>query len=61
VHGTGDDNVHYQNSIELARELIKANKQFEMMFYPDKQHGIRGENSHYHLFTKMTNFIEENL
>jgi dipeptidyl-peptidase-4 len=61
VHGTGDDNVHYQNSIELARELIKANKQFEMMFYPDKQHGIRGENSHYHLFTKMTEFIEENL
>lgn len=61
VHGTGDDNVHFQNSIELAEELIQANKQFDMHFYPDKQHGIRGGNTQYHLYTKMTNFIEENL
>jgi len=61
VHGTGDDNVHFQNSIELAEELIQANKQFDMHFYPDKTHGIYGGNTRFHLFTKITNFIEENL
>ncbi|MGM0497628.1 MAG: prolyl oligopeptidase family serine peptidase, partial [Bacteroidota bacterium] len=61
VHGTGDDNVHFQNSVELAEELIQANKQFDMQFYPDKHHGIHGGNTQYHLYTKMTNFIEENL
>ena len=61
IHGTGDDNVHLQNSIELAEELIQANKQFDMQFYPDKQHGIRGGNTQFHLYTKMTDFIKENL
>jgi len=61
IHGTGDDNVHFQNSIELAEELVQANKQFEMQFYPDKNHGIYGGNTTFHLYTRMTSFIEENL
>lgn len=61
IHGTGDDNVHFQNSIELAEELVQADKQFEMQFYPDKNHGIYGGNTTYHLYTRMTDFIEENL
>ncbi len=61
VHGTGDDNVHVQNSIELIENLVQANKQFEMQFYPDKTHGIYGGNTTYHLYTRMTNFILNNL
>ncbi len=61
IHGTGDDNVHVQNSMELAEELVQANKQFEMQFYPDKNHGIYGGNTTFHLYTRMTHFIMENL
>jgi dipeptidyl-peptidase-4 len=61
IHGTGDDNVHFQNSIELARKLTEANKQFESQFYIDKAHSIRGSNTQLHLYTRMTNFILENL
>lgn len=61
VHGTGDDNVHFQNSIELARTLTEANKQFEMQFYVDKAHSIRGKTTQLHLFTRLTNFVLENL
>jgi len=61
IHGTGDDNVHVQNSIELIEKLVQANKQFEMQFYPDKTHGIYGGNTSYHLYTRMTNFILNNL
>ena len=61
VHGTGDDNVHLQNSIEMIEKLVQANKQFDMMYYPDKNHGIYGGNTTKHLFTKLTNFVKENL
>jgi len=61
VHGTGDDNVHFQNSIEFARKLTEANKQFEMQFYVDKAHSIRGKTTQMHLFTRITDFILENL
>ena len=61
IHGTGDDNVHFQNSIELTEKLVQSNKQFEMQFYPDKNHGIYGGNTSYHLYTRMTNFIYDNL
>lgn len=61
VHGTADDNVHVQNSMRLAEELIQANKQFDYMVYPDKNHGIFGGATRYQLFTKMTNFLLENL
>lgn len=61
VHGTADDNVHLQNSVELTDRLVEANKQFEMMYYPNKAHGIRGGNTSLHLYTKMTDFIYDNL
>jgi len=61
VHGTADDNVHFQNAIELSEKLVQANKQFDEQFYMDKGHGIRGGNSQLHLYTRMTNFILENL
>ena len=62
VHGTGDDNVHVQNTYRMANALIEANKQFDLAIYPDRTHGIyEGRNTRLHLFTKMTNFLEENL
>lgn len=61
VHGTGDDNVHFQNTVEMTEALIRANKQFELYMYPDRNHGIYGNNARLHLFTKMTDFIKKNL
>lgn len=61
VHGTADDNVHVQNTMEMISALIKANKQFDLFVYPDKNHGIYGGNTRYHLYKKMTDFILENL
>jgi dipeptidyl-peptidase-4 len=61
VHGTADDNVHFQNSVELVNALVNANKQFDFYIYPDKAHGISGGNARLHLYTKMTNFLLENL
>jgi len=61
VHGTGDDNVHFQNSVALQDALIKANKQFQSFYYPNKNHGIYGGNTRYHLYTMMTNFVKRNL
>ena len=59
VHGMGDDNVHFQHSVEMVNALVKANKQFETFFYPNKNHGIYGGLTRLNLFTKMTNFLEE--
>jgi dipeptidyl-peptidase-4 len=61
IHGTADDNVHVQNSMDLINALIKANKQFDMFLYPNRNHGIYGGNTRMHLYQKMTEFIEENL
>ncbi len=61
VHGTADDNVHFQNSVMFANALIQAGKQFEGEYYPDKTHGISGGNTRLHLYTRMTNFILGNL
>lgn len=61
IHGTADDNVHVQNAMQFAEALIQNNVDFEYMVYPDKNHGIYGGNTRRHLFTKMTNFILENL
>ena len=57
VHGSGDDNVHLQNTMRMAEALVQANKPFELMIYPDKNHGIYGGNTRLHLYNKMTNFI----
>lgn len=61
VHGSGDDNVHYQNSMELANAMIKNNIPFDFMTYPNKNHGIYGGYTRAHLFTKMLKFVKENL
>lgn len=61
VHGTGDDNVHVQNTMRMVEALIQADKQFEWMIYPDKNHGIYGGNTRLHLYKKMTNFIHRTL
>ena len=61
VHGSADDNVHFQNTMRMVEALVQANKQFDWAVYPDKNHGIYGGNTRLHLFTKMTNFIKENL
>ncbi len=62
VHGVADDNVHIQNSMDLITALVKDNKQFEMQFYPNSDHGIHyGRNTRFHLYTRMTNFLLDNL
>lgn len=61
VHGAADDNVHYQNTMEMITALVEADKQFDLFIYPNKNHGIYGGNTRFHLYTKMTNFIKENL
>jgi dipeptidyl-peptidase-4 len=61
IHGSGDDNVHVQNSMQMMEAMIQANKQFDSQIYPDKNHGIYGGKTRVQLFTKMTNFIKENL
>lgn len=58
IHGTADDNVHFQNAEALVNELIKHNKQFQYMPYPNRSHGIyEGENTRRHLFTLLTNYL----
>ncbi len=61
MHGMGDDNVHFQNTAEMANALINANKQFDTYFYPNRNHGIYGDNTRLHLYQKMTDFILEKL
>jgi len=61
VHGTADDNVHFQNAIDLVTALNKAEKQYEQWFYPNKNHNISGGNTRYHLYVKLTDFILKNL
>ncbi len=61
VHGTGDDNVHFQNAVALQDALIAANKQFDSFFYPNRAHGIRRDNARIHLYKMMTDFVLNNL
>ena len=62
IHGTADDNVHVQNSIDLVTALVAANKQFEMQLYPNSNHGIyTGKNTRMHLYKRMTDFLLSNL
>lgn len=62
VHGSGDDNVHFQNSMRMSNALIEANKPFDQAIYPDRTHSIyKGKNTRLHLYNKMTTFIKEKL
>jgi dipeptidyl-peptidase 4 len=62
VHGTGDDNVHYQGFERLVNELVAANKSFAMLSYPNRSHGIyEGRGTTLHLYTAFTRFLEDNL
>ncbi|MBI9033962.1 MAG: DPP IV N-terminal domain-containing protein, partial [Bacteroidales bacterium] len=61
IHGSADDNVHVQNTMEFIERLVQADKQFDMMLYTNRNHSIYGKNTRFHLFQKMTNFLKENL
>ncbi len=61
VHGTGDDNVHFQNSVAWVEAMIKANKDYQTLYYPNRNHGIYGGNTTLHLYRQMTNFVLANL
>jgi dipeptidyl-peptidase-4 len=58
-HGMADDNVHVQNTLELAEALVQANRQFEMQLYTNRDHGIYGGATRLHLFTRFVNFLRE--
>ncbi|HEX6059244.1 MAG TPA: S9 family peptidase [Gemmatimonadaceae bacterium] len=61
VHGTGDDNVHPQNTMQMAKKLQEAGKPFSMLLYPNLTHSISGGNAQYHLYRSMTEFVLDNL
>ena len=63
IHGMADDNVHFQNATQMITALVKSNIDFESAYYPNKNHGIGGQldNTTMHLWSKMTNWILENL
>ncbi len=61
IHGTADDNVHFMQSLVYAEALVQAGKQFDMHIYKDRDHGISGGNTRFHLYTKMCNFLIDNL
>lgn len=61
IHGTADDNVHFQNSVEMVDAMIKKNIRFDSEYYPNKNHGIGGGKTRLHLFTKMTEWMFKNL
>lgn len=61
LHGTGDDNVHFQNSVDFVNALIKAGKQFETFYYPNRTHSISGGNTLLHRYQMMTDWVLKNL
>ncbi|HAN77868.1 MAG TPA: S9 family peptidase [Bacteroidales bacterium] len=61
VHGSADDNVHVQNSMEMSEALVQAGKQFDYFIYTNRNHGIYGGKTRMHLYTKMLDFIQTNL
>ena len=61
IHGTSDDNVHFQNSVQMVEALIQAGKQFRFMIYPGKTHGISGSTDHLHLYHMIEDYFEQEL
>lgn len=61
IHGTADDNVHFKQTMDYAEALVQANKQFDMHVYRDRNHSIYGGNTRFHLYTKMSNYLFDNL
>ena len=61
IHGSADDNVHLQNTMEFTERMVQAGVQFDMAVYTNRNHGIRGGNTSMHLYTKMTNYLKEKL
>jgi dipeptidyl-peptidase-4 len=61
IHGTADDNVHFQNTVEMLDAMIKKNVNYDSEFYPNKNHGISGGKTRFHLYNKMLNFWLEKL
>jgi dipeptidyl-peptidase-4 len=61
VHGTGDDNVQFMNSAVLVESLVRAGVPFEAMYYPDRNHGIRGQNTRPHLYALLLSFLQRAL
>ncbi|MDR1003744.1 MAG: S9 family peptidase [Prevotellaceae bacterium] len=61
IHGTADDNVHFQNFTEYSEQLVQLGKQFEMQIYTNRDHGISGGNTRHHLYTRMTDFLAKEL
>ncbi len=61
IHGTADDNVHFQNAVEMVDQMIKKGVKFDSEFYPNKNHGIGGSKTRLHLYERMTRFLVEKL
>lgn len=61
IHGSGDDNVHVQNTMEMVKALVKADKDFDLFIYANKDHGIYGGNTRNHLFRMMLDYTKDNL
>jgi len=61
IHGSGDDNVHVQNTMEMTKALVKADKDFDSFIYPNKDHGIYGGNTRNHLYQMMLKYTLKNL
>ena len=61
VHGMNDDNVHYQHTAEYAEWLVQLNKPFDMHVYTNRNHSIFGGNTRYHLYSKLTQYLKDNL
>ncbi|MCO4814859.1 MAG: S9 family peptidase [Flavobacteriales bacterium] len=61
IHGSGDDNVHYQNTMEMINSMVAEDKQFDLFIYPNKNHGIYGGNTRNHLYNMMLDYTLKNL